>query len=119
MTSISAELFHSLGYSLKDEAKILIRGINGESEGISSVVDYFEIGGVNLGNVRIAVGKFLPEFEDTVILGVNVLMWYDFAVSHSNGSITLVERRFAQMPLSKEKRFTLKNPAAIGLPIDV
>jgi hypothetical protein len=74
---------------------------------------------VNLGNVRVAVGKFLPKFQNTVILGVNVLMWYDFAVSHKNGLITLVERRFANMPVSKEDRFTAKNPAAIGLPIDV
>jgi hypothetical protein len=119
MTSMSAELFDYLGCSPKDEAKVKIKGINGESDGISSVIEFFEIGGVNIGPVRVAIGKFLPEFENTVILGVNVLMWYDFGVSHSNEIITLVERQFTKPPVNNEDRFTSKNPSSIGLVLDI
>ena len=116
MTTISASLFESLGYPKQDAANIKLIGLNGESQGFSTVIDYFEIGGVNLGNVRVAVGKLHPNFENSIILGMNVLMWFDFAVTHSTKTIALLERRFHHFDMSK--RFVLKNIATVNFSAD-
>ena len=94
MTTISQSLFKRLSHPLNDPANIRLIGINGESKGVSTIIDYFEIGGVNLGSVRVAVGEVHPNFENSIILGMNVLLWYDFAVTHSTKTIALLERRF-------------------------
>ena len=116
MTTMSDSLFKWLGYPLNDSTNIKLIGLNGESKGISTVVDYFEIGGVNLGNVRVAVGQLHTNFENSIILGMNVLMWYDFAVTRSTKTIALLERRFKNYDTSK--RFTTKNILAINLSAD-
>ncbi|MCL2399707.1 MAG: retroviral-like aspartic protease family protein [Defluviitaleaceae bacterium] len=113
MTTISDTLFKWLGYPLNDHANIKLIGLNGESKGFSTVIDYFEIGGVNLGSVRVAVGQLHPNFENSIILGMNVLMWYDFAVTHSTKTITLLERRFKNFDTSR--RFTIKNISTVNL----
>jgi len=116
MTTMSDALFKWLGYSLNDPANIKLIGLNGESKGFSTVIDYFEIGGVNLGSVRVAVGQLHPNFENSIILGMNILMWYDFAVTHSTKTIVLLERRFKNYDISK--RFTTKNILTINLATD-
>ena len=116
MTTISAPLFESLGYPLNDPARIKLIGLNSENKGVSTVIDYFEIGGVDLGRVRVAVGQLHSNFENRIILGMNVLIWYNFAVTHSTKTITLLERKFKNYDSSK--RFTLKNILAVNLTVD-
>ena len=116
MTTMSASLYKWLGYPKNDPANIKLIGLNGESQGFSTLIDYFEIGGVNLGSVRVAVGQLHPNFENSIILGMNVLMWYDFAVTHITKTITLLERRFKNYDTSN--RFTLKNILAVNLTAD-
>ncbi|MCL2386901.1 MAG: retroviral-like aspartic protease family protein [Defluviitaleaceae bacterium] len=116
MTTISHRLFERLAYPLKDPANIRLIGINGESKGVSTIIDYFEIGGVNLGSVRVAVGEVHPNFENSIILGMNILLWYDFAVTHSTKTIALLERRFKNRDMSA--RFTMKNIMIANLAID-
>ena len=47
---------------------------------------------------------------------MNILMWYDFAVTHSTKTIVLLERRFKNYDISK--RFTTKNILTINLATD-
>lgn len=117
MTTLSASLFKWLGYPKQDPANIKLIGLNGETRGFSTVIDYFEIGGVDLGKVRVAVGQLHPNFENSIILGMNVLMWYDFAVTHSTKTIALLERRFKNYDMSK--RFTLKNILNVNLSSEI
>ena len=113
MTTMSEELFEALGYSLKDTAKVKIIGINSESQGVSTLIDYFEIGGTNLGTIRVVIGKVRPIFQNTIILGMNVLSWYNFAVNYSVKRVFLVERRFTKLDMSK--RFTMKDITEVDL----
>jgi hypothetical protein len=42
------------------------------SKGVSTVIDYFEIGGVDLGAVEIVIGEIHPMFQNHNILGMNI-----------------------------------------------
>lgn len=115
MTTMSKKLFDTLKFPLRDAASVTISGLNDKGKGISTVIDYFEIGDVNIGSVRVVLGSVLPEFENSIILGVNVLMWFEYSVSHRKNEIELVERKvknakYLSKPVTKENRFVLKNP---------
>jgi len=116
MTTISEKVFNRSGFILKDERPIKIYGINGESSGVSTIISNFMLGGENLGDVRVAVGKLLPEFENCVILGVNVLAWYNYSVDHGNRMITLAERNFKNLSVIKSERFTRLYSQILNLP---
>ena len=92
-TAMSEQLFTTLGYKAQDKIPATITGINAKSKGFSTVIDDFIIGGVNLGKTRVTVSKFEPEFENVIILGMNVLAWFNTLISYSKGEITLSERR--------------------------
>ena len=67
------------------------------------MIDDFILGGVNLGKTRITVSKFEPEFENIVILGMNVLVWFNMLVSYGKREITLAERKIKN--IDKSTRF--------------
>jgi predicted aspartyl protease len=106
ITTMSDILFHELGYAYQDEAVVKIIGINGESEGVSTVIDYFEIGGVNIGPVRVAVSRLHDAHKDRVIIGMNIILWHHFAVRYDQKLIYLNERQFAKLDMST--RYTRK-----------
>ena len=113
MTTMSESLFNKLAYKLTEPGKVKIIGVNSESSGISTLIDFFEIGGVNLGNVRVVVGQLHPNFENSVILGMNVILWYNFAVNHPDKMIIMVERKLKTFDTTT--RFTIKNITNINL----
>ncbi|MCL1842362.1 MAG: hypothetical protein FWF79_00960, partial [Defluviitaleaceae bacterium] len=39
------------------------------------------------------VSEVSPEFKNIIVLGMNVLLWFNALISHSKGEITLVERQ--------------------------
>jgi hypothetical protein len=114
MTAMSKKLFDRLGYSLNSPRDVTLRGINGESKAISTIIDYLEIGGVNLGNVRVVVGDLHESFEDSIILGVNVLVWYDYAVIHRKKQLVLVERKI-KTTIPREERFISMYPQIMSM----
>jgi len=102
-TTISEQLFASLGYKEQEKIPVTITGINGKSKGFSTIIDDFIIGSVNLGKTRVTVSKFEPEFENIIILGMNVLAWFNMLISHSKGELTLAERQIKN--IDKGTRF--------------
>ena len=116
MTTMSESLFNTLGFNRENTDTIKIIGVNSESGGFSTVIDYFEIGGINLGMVRVAVGSLAPQFQNNIIIGMNLLLWYDFALSHFTKKITLVERQLKNFDMSS--RFVRKDIANINLLVD-
>jgi len=103
-TAMSEQLFKELGYTELDKIPTTITGINGKSKGFSTVIDNFIIGGVDIGKTRITVSKFEPEFENVIILGMNVLAWFNMLVSHTKGELTLAERKIKNVNM--ETRFS-------------
>ena len=103
-TAISEQLFASLGYKEQEKIPVTITGVNGKSKGFSTIIDDFIIGEVNLGKTRITVSKFEPEFTNIIIIGMNVLAWFNMLVSYNKGEITLAERRIKN--INKETRFS-------------
>lgn len=96
-------LFNMLGFEEQSRLKVTITGINGKSEGFSTIIDNFLIGGVDLGKTRVTVSDVSPEFKNTIIMGMNVLVWFNILVSHAKREITLVERQIKG--LDKSSRF--------------
>ena len=92
-TAMSVHLFKMLGYKEQGKLKTTITGINGKSEGFSTIIDNLVIGGVDLGKTRVTVSEISPEFKNTVVLGMNVLVWFNMLISHSKGEIILSERQ--------------------------
>ena len=113
MTTMSESLYNELGYKHNDPGKVRIIGINHESSGVSTLIDNFEIGGTNLGRLRIVVGQLHPKFENCIIIGMNVIIWYNFAINHHDKAITMVERKFKTSIMAT--RFTMKNILSINL----
>jgi hypothetical protein len=102
-TAMSEQLFKELGYNEQNKLPVTITGINAKSKGFSTVIDDFIIGNVNLGKTRVTVSKFEPEFENVIVLGMNVLAWFNILVSYSKGEITLAERNIRN--IDKDTRF--------------
>jgi predicted aspartyl protease len=102
-TVISVHLFEMLGFKEQHRLKVSIAGINGKSEGFSTIIDNFIIGGVDIGKTRITVAEVSPEFKNIIMLGMNVLAWFNMLVSHSKKEITLSERRI--IGLDEANRF--------------
>jgi len=71
--------------------------------GFSTIIDNFIIGGVDIGKTRITVAEVSLEFKNIIMLGMNVLVWFNMLVSHSKKEITLSERRIKG--LDKSNRF--------------
>ena len=103
-TAMSEQLFNELGYKEQKKIPTTITGVNGKSKGFSTLIDDFILGGVNLGKTRITISKFEPEFENIVILGMNVLVWFNMLVSYGKGEITLAERKIKN--IDKYTRFS-------------
>jgi len=91
-TTISRSLFETLGYSIKDKREVTIIGINGESKGFSTVIDNFILGDTDLGSVRVTVADVQKEFTNKIILGMNILMWFNLLISYSNKRLTFATR---------------------------
>ena len=109
MTTISPQLFKDLRLEVKDKTQIRIIGINSEEISYSTLVPSFIIGGVDLGEVRVAIGTMRPEFQDSILLGMNIIGWFDFGLSISNRLISLIPRRFKDTTIW-ERCFAYKNP---------
>jgi len=103
-TAMSEQLFKELGYKEQNKIPTTITGVNGKSKGFSTIIDDFILGDKNLGKIRVTVSKFEPEFENVIILGMNVLAWFNTLISHSKGELTLAERKIKNM--DKSTRFT-------------
>jgi hypothetical protein len=103
-TAMSEQLFKDLKYEEQERIPATITGINGKSKGFSTIIDDFILGDVKLGKTRVTVAKFEPEFENVVILGMNVLAWFNTLISYSKGEITLAERKIKN--IDKSTRFT-------------
>jgi hypothetical protein len=99
-TSMSAHLFKTLGFKENARLKTTITGINGKSEGFSTIIDNFILGGVDLGKTRVTVSDVSPEFKNIILLGMNVLVWFNILISHSKGEITLAERQIKGLDAS-------------------
>ena len=102
-TVISEQLFNELGYKEQEKIPATIIGINGKSKGFSTIINDFIIGGVNLGKTRVTIAKLEAEFANVVILGMNVLAWFNMLVSYSKKEITLAERKIKN--IDKSTRF--------------
>ena len=113
MTTMSETLFNRIGYPLQESGNVKIIGVNSESKGFSTLIDFMKIGGVNLGRIRIVVGQLHPKFANNIIIGMNILLWYDIAISHYNKTITLVERKFKGFDMSS--RFIMHNIMNLNL----
>ena len=109
MTTISPELFNRLNTELKDKSPIKIIGINSIENSYSTLIPAFTVGGTNLGEVRIAVGTMRDEFQNKVILGMNILGWSNVNISMNRKIITLTPR-FAGNPQHLHNFFRYKNP---------
>ena len=92
MTTITPQLFKRLKLDIKEKANVNILGINSTEQSFSTLIPSFTIGGINLGEVRIAIGTMLPEFQDKIILGMNILGWFNFDISISNKLLELRPR---------------------------
>ncbi|MCL2197367.1 MAG: retroviral-like aspartic protease family protein [Defluviitaleaceae bacterium] len=97
--SMSQQLFDSLGYKQNERIETTITGINAKSKGFSTIIDSFIIGGVDLGKTRIAVSKVSPEFENIIVIGMNVLVWFHTAIDYKKNEITLIERRLKNIDM--------------------
>ena len=102
-TVISNYLFKELGFKEQSRIKVTITGINGKSEGFSTIIDNFILGGIDLGKTRVTVAEVSPEFKNIIILGMNVLIWFNILLSHSQEELTLAERKIKG--LDKSTRF--------------
>ena len=109
MTTISPQLFKELNLKAKDKAQIKIIGINSEEISYSTLIPSFVIGGVDLGEVRVAIGTMRPEFQNSILLGMNILGWFDFGFSMSNKQISLIPRKFKDKTIWN-RCFAYKNP---------
>jgi hypothetical protein len=107
ITTVADSMFKDLGLPWKDTANVKIIGINGENEGISTVIDYFEIGGVNIGPVRIVVGSLHSIHKDRIIIGMNIILWHNFAVRYDKRMIFMDERKFKNLDMGT--RYTRKS----------
>ena len=67
-------------------------------------LDNFIIGGVDLGKTRITVSKLEPAYENIIILGMNILAWFNMLVSYGERKITLSQRRFKN--IDNDTRFS-------------
>jgi hypothetical protein len=103
-TAMSEHLFNNLGYKEQEKIPTTITGVNGKSKGFSIIIDDFILGGVNLGKTRITVSKFEPEFENVVILGMNVLAWFNTLISYNKKEVTLGARKIKS--INKSTRFS-------------
>jgi len=102
-TVMSTHLFEGLGFKEQGRLKVSIAGINGKSEGFSTIIDNFIIGNTDLGKTRVTVSEVSSEFKNIIILGMNVLVWFNMLVSHAKKEITLAERQIKG--LDKSNRF--------------
>ncbi|MCL1999189.1 MAG: retroviral-like aspartic protease family protein [Turicibacter sp.] len=118
MTTISPQLFEELGFEITDEAKIAIIGINSREIGVSTIIPSFKLGTEELGGVRVAVGTMRPEFQNSILLGMNVLGWFDFGWSMSNKMAVLVPRKFKDAGIF-QRCFRFKNPKNRLLAVEV
>ena len=109
MTTISPQLFKRLKLNVKDKTPIRIIGINSEEISYSTLIPSFVIGGFDLGEVRVAVGTMRSEFQNSILLGMNIMGWFDFGWSISNKRISLIPRRFKDTTIW-DRCFTYKNP---------
>ena len=91
-TLMSHNLFAKLNLKPKDKANTRIIGLNSEEESYSTLIPSFVIGNIDLGEVRVAVGTMRPEFQDAVILGMNILGCFNYNLSISNKEIELRPR---------------------------
>jgi hypothetical protein len=113
-TTMSESLFDALGYEKKESAEATLIGINSESAANSYIVGNFKLGGQNLGKVRVTVGRLSPQFESTVILGMNLLMWFEIAIKyHPSKKIILAERNI--QGIDKTTRFTRKDMLNVNI----
>ena len=88
-----------MGLREKKRIETTITGINAKSKGFSTIVDNFVIGGVDLGDTRITISNVSLEFENIVVLGMNVLVWFHKAIDYRKNEITLVERRLKNIDM--------------------
>ncbi|MCL2605330.1 MAG: retropepsin-like domain-containing protein [Defluviitaleaceae bacterium] len=114
MTVMPKSLFDDLGYGWQNPRNVIIRGVNGESKGISTLIENFIIGGENIGTVRVVVSDLHPSIQDRMILGVNMLVWYNYAVVHHKRQIILEERRI-KTKIPRKDRFIALYPQIINM----
>ena len=117
MTTISPQLYKRLGSPIKDKAHINVIGINSCERSFSVLLPSFRIGGEDLGEVRVAVGHMRPEFQNSVLLGMNILGWFDFGWTMFTKTAILRPRQFKN-PNFINNCFKLKNPSSKLLVID-
>jgi hypothetical protein len=121
MTTMSYGLFGLLGIKSKEEHPVIIKGLNGPVEKSSSlIIPYFELGGINIGPVRVALSKTMrPEFKDTVLLGMNIMMWFEMKFNPRKNYIELKECRLRTGDKIKaDERFIHHNPTNLALLVD-
>jgi hypothetical protein len=121
ITAISPQMFKMLEVAPKDAAPVTIDTASPVKEGdniikgFTTIIYNFELGGEDIGPVRIVVGPINPKFRDYVILGMNILQWFDTTIRYRKGEIYLAERMFKFGTTEKNKRFVLKDPATAVL----
>ena len=102
-TALSRQLFSRMGFEAQGKIKTTITGVNATSEGFSTIIDHFVLGGVDLGKTRVTVSDLSPNLENTIILGMNILAWFHMFINHSQKEIVLIERKIKD--LNKTTRF--------------
>lgn len=91
-TLISHELFKKLKLPVKDRAITKVIGLNSVEDSYSTLIPSFKIGNIDLGEVRVAVAELHKNFQESVILGMNILGCFNFNLSISNKEIELRPR---------------------------
>jgi len=114
MTVMPSKLFVKMGYVLDNPKNVLLRGINGESKGISTIINNLVIGNEDFGRARVVIGDLLEEFENSIILGVNILVWYNYAVLHHTKQIVLDERKI-KTAIPRQDRFIALYPQIMNM----
>ena len=111
MTTMTPQLFKRLNLQEKNTAPINIKGINSTERSFSTLIPSFTIGNIDLGEIRVAIGTMLPEFQNKVLLGMNILGWFNFTVNMNGKLLTLIPRYVGNLQVLGNL-FKYKDPSA-------
>jgi hypothetical protein len=118
-TTISYDLLSELKYDENSKALITINGINSSEKSFSYIIPEFVIGNINLGRVRVAVGSMRKEYNSSVLLGMNVLMWFSYGISLPDRLILLQQHGRSMGGVDMQEGLIKNNPKTLILSSDV
>ena len=109
LTTMSHTLFKRLKYKKTDSSPITILGLNSEEKSKSVIIPSFIISNHDIGPIRIALATLKAEFQNKILLGMNVLAWFHWDVDMQKKVFTLTSRNYGSHRKLSDF-FVLKNP---------